>query len=160
MQNLEPPAGLCPFQARDALTCTGITSPPSILLDFMYGVAAYKRWHGGHDIDAVMKERFADKYESIPQLPASDSSDDSDGGSERKDPRDGDCEPNRRRSWKHRRSSMSDGMLRAMDGMNALSMFMRGITPQTIAAERQRREEEEERRAQEDSRAKVELWMR
>jgi hypothetical protein len=160
MQHIEPPAArplLPDYDAR--MTGTGIYPPPSILLDYTYGVAAYQRWHGGQDIDQMMKDRFAEKYESIPCPPLSDLSAESDVGSEREDPHD-DCEPNRQRSGKHRRSSMSDGMLRAMDDVLALSRFMKGITTEEIAAKRQRREEEEERRAQENGQEKVERWRR
>ena len=54
---------------------------------------------------------------------------------------------------------MSPGMLQAMDRMNALSMLVKGITPKTMAAEREKQQVEEELRAQEASRAKVLEWM-
>ena len=160
LQNMKSPTGRHPVPAYDArMTGTGIKPPPSILLDFMYGVAAYRLWCGGGGIDEVMRKRFADRYQSIPP-PVPELSDGSDDGSDHEDPHDGDYEPNGRRRGKHHRSNMSDEMLRAMDNMLALSMFMKGTTPQAMAAERQRREEEEELRAQEASRAKAELWVR
>ena len=54
---------------------------------------------------------------------------------------------------------MSAGMLQAMDDIRALSMLLKGTTPDAIAAERQRQEEEEELRAREASEAKVLEWM-
>ena len=54
---------------------------------------------------------------------------------------------------------MSDGMLNAMDDVLALSMLLKGTTPELMAAERQRQEEVEELHAKEASRVKVEQWM-
>jgi hypothetical protein len=165
LQYMEPPAGLVPAPACDAhMTGTGIKPPPSILLDFMYGVAAYKRWCSSEGIDEVMWQRFADyfagQYQSIPISPVPALSYGSNNGSDNDDPNSGDYGPNGRRRGKHHRPGMSDGMSRAMENMLALSMFMKGTNPQAMAAERQSREEEEERRAQEASRTKVEVWMR
>ena len=47
--------------AVDALMVgTGNSSPPSVILNFMYGVAANRRWHSAA-IDQVMKKRHEDK---------------------------------------------------------------------------------------------------
>ena len=54
---------------------------------------------------------------------------------------------------------MSDGMLRAMDNVLALSMLLKGTTPQLMAAERQKQEEAEEVRVKAASCAKVQQWM-
>jgi len=43
----------------------------------------------------------------------------------------------------------NDEMLRAMDNVLRLSMFLKGMTPALMAAERQRREEAEELREKE-----------
>jgi hypothetical protein len=56
-------------------------------------------------------------------------------------------------------SNMSNGMLRAMDNILALSMLLKGTTPELMATERQRREEAEELRANEASRVKVQQWL-
>src|SRR5271154_685981 len=45
LQHLVPPAGRNPAPAFDSLARY---SPPAVLLDFMYGVAAYKRWGTGN----------------------------------------------------------------------------------------------------------------
>lgn len=65
------------FDAR--ITSTGISPSPNILLDFMYGVAAYKRWGAGQEIKDVMLGRFTNHYGCIPQPPASASPASSDG---------------------------------------------------------------------------------
>ena len=46
---------------RDArIAGTGISPLSTVILDFMYGVAAYRRWGtGGQDIDEVMQQRFS-----------------------------------------------------------------------------------------------------
>jgi hypothetical protein len=50
---------------------------------------------------------------------------------------------------------MSAEMLRAMDDILALSMLLKGTTPDMITAERQRQEDKEELRAREASQVKV-----
>jgi hypothetical protein len=54
---------------------------------------------------------------------------------------------------------MSDEMLRAMDEVLAISMLLKGTTPELMAAERQRQEEADELRAMEAGRVKVQQWM-
>ena len=62
MQYLIPPSGRHLTPAFDSLMVgTGNSPSPAVILDFMYGVAAYQRWHSGAAIDQVMKEH----YESI-----------------------------------------------------------------------------------------------
>ena len=138
LQHLEPPDGLIPFDARDAHFANSIqiSPPPDILLDYMYGAAAYQRWGAKDSMGGLMQERFLEYFESVTlPLPSPSSSGDSHG------------------------SDMSPGMLQAMDRMNALSMLVKGITPEAMAAERERQLEEEELRAQEAGRAKVLEWM-
>jgi hypothetical protein len=161
MQHIEPPAARPLLPDYDAhMTGTGIYPPPSILLDYTYGVAAYQRWHGGQDIDQMMKDRFAEKYKDIPPLPPPEPSQESEVESGPEDPHDGDYQYKPQRSGKHRRSSTSDGRLRAMDDVLALSRLMKGITTEEIAAKRQRREEEDERRAQKEGRERAEQWRK
>jgi hypothetical protein len=86
LQHLKPPTGRLQVPAYDAcMIGTGIRPPPSILLDFMYGVAAYRRWCGGDDIDEVMQKYFADQYQSI-VIPPAELSDGSDDSSDHEDP--------------------------------------------------------------------------
>ena len=47
--------------------------PPSILLDYMYGIAAYKHWKTD-DSHAMVNQYFTDNYKSIPIPPLSDPS--------------------------------------------------------------------------------------
>ena len=138
---------------------TGTSPPPAIFLDYMYGAAAYRRWGAGQGIDEVMRRRFSEHYESIPIPSPSPPSSGSDPRSESDDSRDSDYVPPAAPRVRHHRSEMSAGMLQAMDDIRALSMLLKGTTPDAIAAERQRQEEEEELRAREASEAKVLEWM-
>ncbi|KIM90547.1 hypothetical protein PILCRDRAFT_1822 [Piloderma croceum F 1598] len=124
-----------PIRQSDArMAGTGISPPSTAVLDFMYGVAAYRRWGTS--------------------LPPSDG----DSSPESDDDNDDD-KPNIQLRGRNDTSNMSDGMLRAMDNVLTLSMLLKGTTPELIAAERQRREEAEELHAKEASRVKVQEWM-
>ena len=127
-------------QLDACITGTGTPRPSTIILDYMYGVAAYRRWGSGQEIKELMQERFTECYESIPMPPAPPHT--SDDSYQRK-----------------RHSDMSPEMLQAMDDIHALSMLIKGTTPELMAAERQRRAEAEESRAKEASKAKVQQWM-
>ena len=162
LHHLKPDTSRVPMPQYDArIAGAGISPPSTIVLDFMYGVAVYRRWGSGHDIKEVMQHRFTEHYKSIPIPPASLPSSDDDSAPESDDPDDDDDEyrPNRRPRGRNHSSNMSDGMLRAMDNVLTLSMLLKGTTPQLMATERQRREEAEELRAKEASRVKVQQWM-
>jgi hypothetical protein len=161
LHHLEPDTSLDPILQRDArIAGTGISPPSTIILDFTYGVAAYRRWGSGQAIKEVMQHRFDERYESIPIPPASPHSIDDDSSPESDDLDDDDeCIPNRRPRGRNHSSKRSDEMFRAMDDVLLLSMLVKGTTPELVAAERQKREEAEELRAQEASRAKVQEWI-
>jgi hypothetical protein len=146
---------------------TGIPRPSALILDFVYGVAVYRQWGSGvEDIRQVLDARFSDHFKSIPPLvtplpnydPSASPDDPKDadyvpednGSSELDDRTNGD----QQRGRKHE-LNMSD----AMDTVLALSMLLKGTSPEQMAAERRRREESEELRAKEASRVKVEEWM-
>ena len=139
---------------------TGNSPPPSVILDFAYGAAAYKLWKGGPAIAQVMGKRH-EKYRNIPRRPTvPDPSYDNGEEDVASDPQDEDY---RSPSSKHRkeryRSTTSEGMLRAMDDVLALSMWMKGHTRESLAAERQKRQELAEARAQEAGRLKAQQWV-
>jgi hypothetical protein len=138
LQNLKPELHTIgyPLHQHDApIAGTGVSPPPEVLLDFMYGVAAYRRWGSGHDISEVMQHRSTECHKSIPIPPASPVSSDGVSSPESHDSND-DYGPVRRRRG---RNHMSDGMLRAMDNVLILSMLVKGTTPELMAAERQAR---------------------
>ena len=188
LQNLEPPSGFS-IPPRDAVfrdtwqSRDGNTPPAALLLDFMYGAAAYKRWGNGPEMKRIIHGRFLEEYQSIPilQKPVDPSSDE-DSGSERGDPADGDYDPGfifqsdstHSRSKPHdpnyadpglafqsnRAWRPQDSMIKAMDSMNALMMCMSGITPEARAAQWQKEEEERRLKDKEFSRNKVLEWMK
>jgi hypothetical protein len=150
-----------PIRQSDArITGTGIPPPSTVVLDFMYGVAAYRRWGSGEEMREVMQHRFTEHYKPIPILPASLPSSDGNSSPESDDlDNDNKYKPNRRPKGRNHTSNMSDGMLRAMDNVLMLSMLLKGTTPELMATERQRQEEAEELHAKEASRVKVQQWM-
>ena len=157
LQHLTPEVGYWPLPQCDArIAGTGLSPPPSILLDFMYGVAAFRCWGAGQDINEEMGNWFTKHYQSIPIPPPGEVSSDDDNIQDSDDLNDGDYEPDGQRRRRNHRSQ--DEMLRAMDYVLALSMFAKGTTPQLMAAERQRQEQEAELRAKEASRVKVRQW--
>lgn len=134
LHHLEPDTSLCPVPQLDAHISQAAISPPSpLILDFMYGIAVFQQWGKGQDIQNIIQQHFNERYKSISIPPASPHSSHSP-------------------KW-------SDGMLQAMDDVLALSMFFKGVTPESKARERQRQEEAAEERAKEASRVKVQEWM-
>ena len=126
------------------IASTGISPPSTVVLDFMYGVAAYRCWHSGQDINEVMQHHFIKHYESIPIPPASLPSSNSDSSPESDDLDNDEYKPNRWLRGRNHNSNMSDGMLCAMNNVLMLSMLLKGMTPESMATERQRWEEVEE----------------
>ncbi|KAK0473584.1 hypothetical protein IW261DRAFT_1503657 [Armillaria novae-zelandiae] len=164
LQHMKPPQGLDPVAQRDA-RITGSGNPPisAIILDFVYGVAALKCWSKGPDVEEMMRERFESLYESIPPPPHPSSPESNDDDIPDDDRNDSNYEPPRSRTGsKHRRrhaDNTSDSMLRAMDLVLALSMYIKGNTLESLAAERERATEEAELRAREAGSAKAKQWL-
>ena len=112
---------------------TGVPLPSTVILDYMYGIAAYKAWRsergdGFNQMKAYRKEHYA----KIPPPSAP-----------------------RKRYTPTRRSGLEETM-------DELSMFLmyhvHGITPEMAAERRQKEIEREEQAAQEASRNKVMEW--
>ncbi|KAH9072335.1 hypothetical protein EDB83DRAFT_2313389 [Lactarius deliciosus] len=122
--------------------------PHDIVLDYMYGVAAYKRWKSTAGIHDVMKSYYDAHYANIPGLPRKPPSDDSDDAPEPE-------------TLRHNPStSRGDARVEAMDDLNMVLMYINGTTPEEVAERREKRMEEEERAAQDRGRNKVTEWMR
>ncbi|KAH9050883.1 hypothetical protein EDB83DRAFT_2676602 [Lactarius deliciosus] len=160
----------------DALFRSTDLLPPTVILDYVYGIAAYKQWNSKRDdkavhgvIGAYHNKHYLDIPAASPSPPAgnyegpSDESDD-----EAHDPtyvpgnlvdcHDPDHPPTT--SSRYTSTRTGDEMAKAMDDLNAVLMFVRGITPDEAAKRRERRMEEEELKVQEASRSKVMEWMR
>jgi hypothetical protein len=112
--------------------------PSTVILDYVYGVAAYQSWHSKHGNVSTVMDAYREKhYARIPPLPL---------------PSPG------KRYTSTRRRDESD-MAKAMDELNMVLMYVtRGITPEEAAERRQKEIEQEERAAQEASRSKVMEW--
>ena len=125
--------------------------PPDIILDYMYGVAAYKLWRSDPQIvDEVMSTYHREQYTDIPLLPqrSPNTASETVTGGDSDHPLDDDYFP-----------SSEDEMSRAMDDLNLALMRISGITPQELADRRKKQAEEEEQVAKETSRRKVSEWM-
>jgi len=113
---------------------TGNPLPPAIIFDYMYGVAAYRRWMSGHsdddEVHSVMKNYRGEYYADIP-LSRPPSNDDDDPSSDELE---------------------GDVRAIAMDEMNS---FLMSLQPQKVA----NRRKEEELKVREASRSKVEEWL-
>jgi len=130
------------FQGTDS-------TPPIILLNFMYGVAAYQRWKSPPGL-GMIKAYFTKHYETIPvpspRAPSGESSSD-----EQDDPNDSDYVP----ESGHKPSPRE----KAMEELDMIFMYLRGITPEEAAIRREKRLKEEEQVAQEAGRRKVMGWI-
>jgi len=109
----------------------GVPLPSTVILDYLYGIAAYKAWRSKRgDGFNQMKAYRNEHYAQIPPPPSA---------------------PRKR----HPRRS---GLEETMDELNMVLMYIHGITPEMAAERRQKEIEREERAAQEASRSKVMEW--
>jgi hypothetical protein len=139
----------------DALFQAKGGSPPStVILDYVYGAAAYTSWHSkrGHVFD-VMNDYRKTHYADIPSLPRAPP-DDTSGPV---DPNDPDYKlPGPRKCYRRDESDVA----KVMDELNVVLMYIHGITPEEAAERMQKEIEQEERAAQEASRSKVMEWRK
>ena len=137
---------------------TGVPLPSTVILDYVYGIAAYKAWRSkrGDGLDQ-MKTYRKEHYTQIPPLPSAppDDIDDTDVPSGPDDPNDPDYTPPKSRKHPSTRRS---GLEETMDELNMLFMHIYGITPEMAAERNQKEIEREEQAAQEASRGKVMEW--
>jgi hypothetical protein len=138
---------------------TDDTTPPFVLLNFIYGVAAYQRWQSCPGI-SIIEKYFNDHYKKIPVPPPRAPSSERENSFSEQD--DSDKDPSyyppkgrRRPKGTHHTSARE----KAMDDLYKISMFIRGITPEEAAIRREKRLEEEEQTAQEAGRRKVMEWI-
>ena len=153
-----PPIG------TDTTPSIGTDTPPIILLNFMYGVAAYKRWRSPPGV-GIIKAYFEEHYKHIsvprPRAPSGESEspsyedtqedpndpDNAPDNSTQEDPNDPDYVPD------------NSSMVAAMDELDMVLMYIRGITPEEAAIRWEKRLKEEEQMAQEAGRRKVMEWI-
>lgn len=141
MQHLVPDTCLRPIHDHDALLIgTKQTLPPAIILDFMYGAAAYQCWQTGKNIHEQLQTYHSSHYKPILDLrPPEDTLSDSESGDSSRE--------------------MCQEMLNAMDDMNLIMMKIHGTTPEEVAMKTQKKLEEEQLKEQKASQTKVLEWM-
>ncbi|KAH9046804.1 hypothetical protein EDB84DRAFT_1624093 [Lactarius hengduanensis] len=160
----------------DALFRSTDSLPPAVVLDYVYGIAAYKQWNSKRDdkaVHGVIGAYRNEHYVDIPATSPSPPTDNNEGPSDEPDDEAHDptyvpdnlvdChDPDHAPTTSSRYTSTRTGdeMAKAMDDLNAVLMLVRGITPEEAAKRRERRMEEEELKAQEAGRSKVMEWMR
>ena len=144
-----------PFVAQAALQNVdalfqgeGVPLPSTVILDYVYGIAAYKAWRSKHGVGFnKMRAYHIEHYAQIPPpLVPPDDIDDTDS----------DYKPHKRR--KPYTSTRRSGLEETMDELNMVLMYMHGITPEMAAERRQKEIDRDERAAQEASRSKVMEW--
>ncbi|KAH9172519.1 hypothetical protein EDB89DRAFT_1851085 [Lactarius sanguifluus] len=144
LHRLATPPGYNPARIA-AIAGTGTNLlPPVVILDYVYGIAAYNQWNSRHPdktVHRMMGNYRKEHYINIPTIEPSPPTDNYEGY--------------------YISTRTGDVMAKAMDDLNAFLMFVvRGITPEEAAERREKRMEEEELKAQEASRSKVMEWMR
>ena len=143
----------------------GARLPFTFILDYLYGIAAYKAWcskpedQGFNEMKmkTYHKEHYAKIEPRRPALP-DDNLDDTDVPSEPEDPKDTNYSPHGSR--KRYTPTGTSGLEETMDELNRFFMRIYGITPEMSAERRQKEIEREERAAQEASRSKVMEWRK
>ena len=130
--------------------------PSTVILDYLYGIAAYKAWRSKRGDSFNQLEAYCiGHYAQIPPTSSAPPGgiDDTDVTSGPDDPNDSDHKPRKR----HTRTTRS-GLEETMDELNMFLMHIHGITPEMAAERRQREIERKEQVAQEASRSKVMEW--
>ncbi|KAI9438928.1 hypothetical protein H4582DRAFT_1877448, partial [Lactarius indigo] len=141
--------------------------PSVVILDYVYGIAAYKQWNSMRHhraIHDVMGNYHKEHYINIPTIEPRTPPD----SGEFRDPtyvpgNSVDChDPSHppTSSSRYTFTRTGDEMAKAMDDVNAFLMSVLGITPEEAAKRREKRREEEELKVQEASRSKVMEWMK
>ncbi|KAI0289867.1 hypothetical protein BC826DRAFT_1106805 [Russula brevipes] len=175
------PASLADYQTRGnvaphiALGCganvdalfqgEGGSLPSSVILDYTYGVAAYKCWRsrmhvGNGGVPEVINNYRSDHYSHIPPHPPTPAcADDTDQDDDTNDSDYISGADARKRHTSTRRRDES-GMAKAMDELNVLLMRINGTTPEEVAERKQKIIEQRERAAEEASRSKVMEWRK
>ncbi len=119
---------------------TGSSLPPAVILDYVYGVAAYRCWSSGHDVDdvhVVVESYHRGHYALIPVPPRPSSNDSDNTPSEELDdhndlhfipdrPVDSHDHPPPTSSQRRRYTSTKRGdvMAKAMDELNLILMVL------------------------------------
>ncbi|KAI0287668.1 hypothetical protein BC826DRAFT_741909 [Russula brevipes] len=150
MQHIVPVGGRVPVPEWDvAADWSGPLAPPSILLDFAYGIAVIKRW-ATDDLQGMLNDRHDERFTGIPLIIRSDPAEEGEG--------EGDIEPNDDPSdgdyRRHRIRSEESEFSRVMDDAFYLAMIFRPAPPGAPTAG-----EIQEERSRQEGREKVQGWL-
>ena len=142
---------LFPITQRDVLVdWSGEDAPPNLLLDYVYGIVAIKRW-AAPDIQNMLNSRHEMDYKNIPKIFSSKSTD-----IESDSPTDTGGEYKLSKGHE----SVDSERSRDMDFAFQFSMFFRGYPPGTTwQMLRQRQVEEAEIRSRQIAQEKVQGWL-
>jgi len=157
MQHIIPLDGLYRVPQADVMAdWSGPSAPPSILLDFMYGIAVIKRW-ATDGLQQMLHDYHRNHFADIPLVPRSDRAEEGQGQGdiEPDDPSDRDYVPPGagRRHRIHHESEESE-FSRAMDNAFYLAMMFRPAPPGVPTAG-----EIQEEHSRLDGREKVQRWL-
>jgi hypothetical protein len=156
MQHLVPSMGIEPLLDHDArLVGTADSLPPAVILDFIYGIAAYRRWRSHENVHKILASYFKDHYEPVLKRPSPKPTGVFDSGQEDDD------EPKYPTYSPPDDKGEHQEYLDAMDDVLELSMMIRQrMTPQEVLMKVQQQQDEMELRERDISRMKVEEWRR
>ena len=102
----------------------GVPLPSTVILDYIYGIAAYKAWHSKRGDGSNQMKAYNEHYARIPPPPPA--------------PPDG-------------TRTRGSGLEETMDELNMFLTYIHRIAPEMAAERRQKEIEREERAAQEAS---------
>ena len=155
-----PPTILFPAGANLDLRFQGTGTPPpsDVILDYMYGIAAFECW--GIEVSRDMLQTYYEShYKPVLHTPNphNGTDGDDDGGNDSDDADDPLPDASQQQY-----SSVSRGveMAAAMDKLNVYLMLLQGTSSEDAAKRWVKRMEEEEKIAQQASAKKVVEWMR
>jgi len=157
MQHIMPSSGLFPIPQVDAQPdWSGPLAPPSILLDYVYGVAAIKRW-AANDVHQMLYERHKAAFSNIPRPPRSPATSYEDD-IESDDVADKPPGGGHRYGIHHK--SKESGLCQAVDLALAFSLYIRGYPPGTTwRTILEKQDEEAVLRSRQVGREAVQRWL-
>jgi hypothetical protein len=145
---------------------TGTPPPSDIIIDYMYGIAAFKCW-GIEASREILQTYYESHYKPVLRTPNphngtdgdDDGGNDSDDADDADDPLDAHYAPD---ASQQQYSSISRGveMGAVMDKLNAYLMLLQGTSSEDAAKRWEKRMLEKEKIAQQASAKKVVEWMR
>jgi hypothetical protein len=110
---------------------TGVPLPSTVILDYIYGITAYKAWRSkrGDGFDQMKAYRYKHYAHIPPPPPRPSSPDDTDVNSGPDNRNDADYKP---RPQRHYRSTRRSGLEETMDELNMFLMYIQKWLPSAI----------------------------